>query len=270
MSVARALSLALLVALPSAARADAPRPLRHDLKVDVAITATASALLLATELGKQRIAPTECRLCGTNGLDDGVRGALVWSHPERAKVTSDVLAVAVLPAAAIGSTFLAARAAGDGREGLLDALFIVEAVALAADVNQLVKLTAGRERPFVRFGDPAAPGRSRDPDDLLSFYSGHSSIAFSVVAATGSVASLRGYRTAPWIYAVGFPLAASVAYFRMAGDMHYLSDVLTGAVIGTAVGLVAPRLLHPRERDGATTGARLAIVPFPIGVQLAF
>src|SRR5829696_3893477 len=104
MSAARALALALLVALPVApSRADAPRPLRHDLTLDVSVAAAATALWIASELAKGTVAPAECRLCGTNGLDDRVRGALVWSHPERARATSDVLGLALLPAAALGS-----------------------------------------------------------------------------------------------------------------------------------------------------------------------
>jgi hypothetical protein len=42
-------------------------------------------------------------------------------------------------------------------------------------------------------------------------------------------------------------LAAATGYLRIAADSHYFSDVLVGAAVGTAVGLLVPHLLH-KER----------------------
>ncbi len=42
------------------------------------------------------------------------------------------------------------------------------------------------------------------------------------------------------------PLAVSVPYFRMAADRHYLTDVLVGAAVGTAVGIGVPLAFHGR------------------------
>lgn len=271
MLAARAVALALLVSLPAApaARADAPEPLRYDLRVDIPVTAAATAIWVGTELAQDHLAPAQCRWCGGNAVDDGVRDALVWKDRNAAKRASDVVAFAVLPAAAVGQDLLAARAAGDVGAAALDGLVIFEAVALAGSVNQLVKLAVGRQRPFVRFGDE--PGHVPEADDNLSFYSGHTSFAFSLVAATATVADLRGYRTAPWVWGIGLPLAAATGYFRIAGDMHYLTDVLAGAAVGTAIGVAVPRLLHPREPgSGDPAGARLTVVPFPLGVAGSF
>lgn len=271
MPVARAAALALLLALPAAppARADAPEPLRYDLRVDVPVTAAAAAIWFGTELAKDQLAPAACRWCGGNALDDNVRDALVWTDRNAAKRASDLIAFGLLPVAAVGQDLLAAHAAGDVRAAALDGLVIFEAVALAGDVNQLVKLTVGRQRPFVRFGTD--PSRAPAADDNLSFYSGHTSFAFSLVAATATLADLRGYRTAPWVWGIGLPVAAAAGYFRIAGDMHYLTDVLAGAAVGTAIGIAVPRLLHPRDPDGGDPAApRLTVVPFPLGVAGAF
>jgi len=272
MPAARAAALALVASLaavaPVAARAEPHHALRYDLALDVPLLAGAGAVWFGTELAKSHLAPQRCRWCDPPGLDRDVRTALVWSTPGRARRTSDVLAFGLLPVAAFAPLPFVA----DGRkDALLDALFVVEAVALSQSVNQLVKLSVGRQRPFVRFGDYLDADRRRDSDDNLSFYSGHSSLAFSLAAATGTVWNLRGYRGAPWVWGAGMALATSVAYFRIAADKHYLTDVLTGAAIGSAIGVAAPRLLHPREREGgAAAPARVTFVPLPVGVLVAF
>ena len=46
--------------------------------------------------------------------------------------------------------------------------------------------------------------------------------------------------------ASGLSMAAFTGYLRIAADKHYLSDVLTGAIVGSAVGFVVPYFLHPR------------------------
>jgi membrane-associated phospholipid phosphatase len=230
--------------------------------VDVPLTAAAATIWIGTELAKESLAPEACRICGANALDDGARNRLVWDRRDLARHGSDLLAFAVLPVAAFGHSALAARNAGAAREALLDALVI----------GEVVKFAAGRQRPFVRFENFDGTDRPRDPDGNLSFYSGHTSLAFSTVAAAATVASLRGYRSAPWVWGVGLAGAAGVGYLRIAADKHYLTDVLTGAVVGTVVGVAAPRLLHPRKRvdDEGSAALSMSVVPLPLGFVIAF
>jgi membrane-associated phospholipid phosphatase len=276
MAVARVLLVAVALgsfAVPAPSRG-APHDLRHDLRVDVPVTVTAAALWIGTELAKDRLAPSSCRICDGNGLDDRARARLVWKDkPDVARHGSDLLAMVLLPAAAFGHSALAARDAGAPREALVDALVIGEAVALSASLNQLVKFAVARQRPFVRFRNFEETDREGESDDYLSFYSGHTALAFSTVAAAATVAQLRGYESAPWVWGVGVAGAASVGYLRIAADKHYLTDVLTGAVVGTLVGIAAPRLLHPRERGGAGENGQaisVTVVPLPLGVAFAF
>jgi membrane-associated phospholipid phosphatase len=272
MLAARAAALALAVSVavaPVPAAAGPHHALRYDLAVDLPLTIGAGAIWIGSELAKPHLATDECRWCEPPGIDRDARTLLVWSNPDPARITSDVLAFTAVPAAALVPLAFAADTRDDA---LLDALFVVEAVAIAADLNQLVKFAVGRERPFVHFGNYSDPDRPADADDQLSFYSGHTSMAFSFAAAAGTVANLRGYRSAPWVWGVGTVLASGVAYFRVAADRHYLTDVLTGAVIGAAVGVAVPRLLHPREpKDGGEAGAaQVTVVPLPIGLRVTF
>jgi membrane-associated phospholipid phosphatase len=269
---ARPLALLLAAAVPvaapaqgAAAPAEGPHPIRYDLRVDGAITAAAFAFWIGSAAARSHLAPSSCRICGAGSLDVAARDALRWEDVGLARDASDLLAVAVLPAGVAAHQLLAARAAGDAEAGLVDLLVVAQAVAIAADLNQVVKYVAARARPYV----VEAAGRRSDPDDYLSFYSSHTSVSFSLVAAAGTVSSLRGYRSAPWVWAVGLGLAATTGYLRIAGDEHHLTDVLVGAAAGTAIGVALPRLFHGREGPSAVAAGPVA-GPLSLGIALAF
>lgn len=263
---ARAAAALLAATAALSARAE-PRPLEWNLRRDVALTAGAAVLWLSSELAKERLAPSTCRFCGVNRLDARTRELLVWGYGDQAKLGSDLLAFALLPAGIATHQLLAARAEGDAQEGLVDLLIVAEAAALSMDLNQLVKFSVGRQRPFVRYGNWPEADRAPDPDDNLSFYSGHTALAFSMATAAGTVSDLRGYRSAPWVWGAGLTLAAAVGYLRIAADRHYLTDVLTGAVLGSAAGVALPRLMHGRK-DGGAGGTTVTAVP--LGVVVVF
>jgi membrane-associated phospholipid phosphatase len=250
--------------VPAAARAAGPDPLERDLRIDLPVTIVATATWVGSELAKARLAPEACRFCDPNPLDAAIRDAVVWERPALARHLSDALAFGLLPAGMVAHQLLAARAAGDLGAGLLDVLVVAEATSLAANLNQLVKFSVGRERPFVHHGDPSRP---HEPDDDLSFYSGHTSLVFSLAASAGMVSTLRGYRSAPWVWGVGMSMAAGVGGLRMGGDMHWFTDVLVGAAVGTAVGAGLPWLLH-RDRKDDSAGAGEA--PSVLAIAFAF
>jgi membrane-associated phospholipid phosphatase len=125
---------------------------------------------------------------------------------------------------------------------------------LASVLNQTVKFGVGRERPFVHvLPEDQKPLTPKPTDNNLSFYSGHTNLAFALVVSAGTVAELRGYNHRGWIWAVGLPVATSVGLLRMAADKHYLTDVGIGALVGSAFGVAVPLLLHGRVAE--TPGA---------------
>jgi len=93
---------------------------------------------------------------------------------------------------------------------------------------------------------PGGTALSRDAN--LSFPSGHTALGFSLATAAGTVATLRGYRHAPYVWGAGMAVAAFTGYLRLAADKHYASDVLVGALVGSLVGWAVPYLLHRRPR----------------------
>ena len=269
---ALALALAAAVPVPAAAADDGPHPIRWDPQRDLVITGVGGVLWIGSELSKDWLAPSQCRFCGTNALDAGARDLFLWSDVQPARRASDVLAFAVLPGAIAAHQILAARGAGgDTSDGLVDLLVVVQAGVLAADLNQIVKFAVGRQRPYAHYGNWTEASHAPDSDDNLSFYSGHSSLAFSLAAAAGTVSSLRGYRSTPWVWVGGMTIATGIAYLRVAGDKHYLTDVLTGAAIGTAFGIAIPRLLHGREDpENGEKKTQVTFIPVPLGIHVVF
>ncbi|MFT3926190.1 MAG: phosphatase PAP2 family protein [Myxococcales bacterium] len=256
----------LAAAAPSSARAqalaEAPaqsgtsavHELPYNLKLDLPLTLGALSIWVGTELGKSALAPEDCRWCRTNGFDEGIREGLKWENTTAARRASNWVTVGVLPLglAAIMSVAAVRDHAADRLPE--DLLFISEAVALAGLANQGIKFIAGRERPFVHALPEADKGSTDHPsDNNLSFYSGHTSLAFSMAVAAGTVATMRGYRGAPYVWAVGIPLALLSGYLRIAADRHYMSDVLVGAALGTAFGALTPWLLHRVSPDAGAT-----------------
>jgi membrane-associated phospholipid phosphatase len=207
-----------------------------------------------------RLGPTPpgapCPSCApSGGMDVGAREALRLRDPTSARYArrgSDLLAGAAIPAGALAASALGAWHDGAPRELLEDTVVILEAATLAANLSALSKRTFARTRPDGGGG---------------SFFSAHTARAFVLATAAGSVASLRGRESAPWIWAGGLTLATGVAYLRVAGDSHWLTDVAAGAAIGSAVGIAVPWLLH---RRGHGLRRRLPVTPAPGGIRIAF
>jgi membrane-associated phospholipid phosphatase len=248
--------------------------LRYDPAVDVPITLVGAGLWIASEFAfKEQLAPERCRWCdrtedgadALNGLDRSMRRGLRWTDTEAAGRASDMLLFVGVPATTLGLSWLAARHDGRASDFPVDALIVLQAAVVSADLNQIVKFAVGRQRPCAHYAGDCGGGAGRAlADQNLSFYSGHASVSFTLATASGTVASMRGYRRAPWIWAVGLALATTTSYLRIAADRHYMTDVLTGAALGSAVGLALPRLLH---RPGRPLDRFVpAAVPQPGGV----
>jgi membrane-associated phospholipid phosphatase len=260
-----AAAMICVLVLAGAARADdsvavlpPSRPTPHQLKVHAAIDLGLAAVYFASELPlKPYLAPDECRWCTPLTFDVPIRDALVWQDPHRADLISYVTGFAAPGVIGLTALFLEAHRRHDIRAFYEDTLDVVDAAVAVGLVNQGTKFAVGRSRPFVHF---APPGHVHDTDDNLSFFSGHTSLAFGVTFAAAHAAQRRGYRSAPWILAGGLAFSTATAYLRIAADKHYASDVLVGAVFGGLVGWYVPGWLHQFEVTVAPAPNGLAIV----------
>jgi membrane-associated phospholipid phosphatase len=247
---------------PLADRDDHPR-LSLDLPLHAGVTGGLLLLAGATQLEATRLAATRCRWCEPNPLDRWARRQLLWKNVDAASNLSQVLVIAV-PVGVALTLGLSAREVGAGwRELAEDLLVVTEAVAIATVLTQAAKLGTGRLRP-----DAWAAGRGgATADSRMSFWGGHSMFAFSAAAAATQVARLRGRPGWGWLAVVSFTAAAATGYSRLAGDRHWLTDVVVGAGVGTAVGLVVPSLVL---RPAGQRAAAVTLAPAPGGFALLF
>ena len=249
--------------------------LRHDLAIDGSIAAatTVTWALMETVLRDPLGPGANCRWCEPPGIDRSVRDSLRWTTPYTAEVLSGVSGFVLAPISAFGLLGLAALDAGRGEDFWLDSLLVVEAVSITMILTNIVKWSFARQRPAVHFMT-GGPDFIADTGHNLSFFSGHSSLTFCLATAAGTLASLRNYRLAPLIWAVGLSLAAFTAYARIAADAHYFTDVLVGSAVGAGLGFAIPALFHARRDDAATESAgdfrpRIQITPTAEGGHIA-
>ncbi len=192
-------------------------------------------------LGSQKLhldSPT-CRWCDPPVFDRVVRDSLVWKNTDRASLYSSIDVFIVAPVVGITLLAIADHDASFGRL-IDDVLPVAETVAFAQLFTQMVKFTVGRRRPYA-WADPAFPYKT---EDNLSFTSGHASIGFAITASAGIICHWRHYWTEPYVWGSGIALSLTAEYLRMAADKHWLSDVVSGGLIGLSAGLVIPRLLR--------------------------
>ena len=108
--------------------------------------------------------------------------------------------------------------------------------------TEWIKALAHRSRPVLYTS--AAPTAVSDLDNRRSFPSGHASVAF---AAATSYVVMAGrerlpHRTRNAVLAYG--AAAGVAVLRVSAGKHFPTDVIGGAVLGSAIGWLAATV-HP-------------------------
>ncbi len=240
----------------------APQPpaLTVDLATAAAVTGAGLGLTGLSLLLKDSLVAPACRWCQPPQLDRWARRQLRWSDGRAASTGSDALQL-LIPAGAAATLWAQASPHGQ-RQVVEDLLVLAESASTAVLLTQGAKFATGRLRP-----DAWARGTTPSADDRLSFWSGHTDFAFATAAAATQIARLRGRPGWRWLAAATFGAAALTGYLRVAADRHWLTDVATGAVIGTATGLVVPLLAYQPE-DGRKPPVQL--VPAPGGLAVIF
>ena len=254
-----------LLAGPTAAQQ--PFPYRLDRPLDVALAASGAGLVAGgfvlqgnlDTLTAPQIAALDPQ--DVNAFD---RGATRQWDPSSSKA-SDLLVVSLLAA----PTALMVAGPGVQEPATLTVMY-TETLLLA---NGLVGVTKGltkRTRPYVYNDDPDITlERKQSKSARTSFPSGHTANAFASAVFLSTVyARLNpGSSARAWVWAGSLTAATAIGVLRYEAGKHFPTDVLTGAVIGGALGWVVPKL-HESDR------ARLALAPVPggsaIGLTVSF
>ncbi|MCX7633165.1 MAG: phosphatase PAP2 family protein [Turneriella sp.] len=197
---------------------------------EIATLAAGAVGIGFSEVYKKNLVPEKPRWERPPEFDAEMRRKLVWSDTKLAARLSDVLLFGVLPVAAFGAPLWT-------EHNYARAAFTVAQSAVATGVvTQLTKFAVARARPYAYYSNDYSEAGSK-----LSFFSGHTSYAFAFAVSGAMLVSERYPRYSGWIYATALSLAALTGYLRIAADKHYLTDVLTGAAVGSAIAYTVTR-----------------------------
>ena len=257
------LGLVIGVLGAGAARAERPAP---PVVVDPWIDGTAIVFGLGLWLAPGLVTDQVERRCDPcdprelNGLDRAVR----HYHNTGADRASDALVIAVPVLAAAGT--LASKARWGWRGVLEDATLIAESMVASGLLNQVVKLSVQRPRPFMYTHDARPELRERG-DAFLSFYSGHTAATFSAATSFAYTYTLRhpGSDLRPLVWVLSLLAASAVPFCRVASGEHFWTDVMVGAAVGGGVGILVPALHRRRWRS-----TRVAVSPSWVGLEGGF
>ncbi len=150
-----------------------------------------------------------------------------------------------------GSLYLVGRIGGFGRMADIG-WHGGESVLLADGLTDLIKMTAGRARPYLAgtgHPDDFSFGKGLHNGARQSFPSGHTSTAFAAASST-SVELTQIWPHEKWLFrTVLYGGAGMVGLSRMYNNDHWASDVALGALIGTFSGWKVVQYSHDHPGD---------------------
>ncbi len=248
---------------------------------DWIVTGAGAATAIATAI----IPPQSKHVYGGALFDESARDALRLKSPQarfNARDASDV----ILSLEATWPFFVDAlvttwwfRNSRDAAAQM--ALVDAQALSIVTAIQGATNTLASRERPYGR-----ACGTADQPEQTVecegnvryrSFFSGHAAFAFmsaGLICTHHVQHGLFGGAADSVACVVGYAGAAATATLRVMGDMHYATDVLTGAAVGAIVGIAVP-LFHYRNANMVTeprTGRAqtIDVSVVPVGAGLGF
>ena len=151
-------------------------------------------------------------------------------------------------------------------------LMYLQTLTFARGITNHTKSYAGRIRPYLYNTSLTAEERygfqgNEAHHASTSFFSGHSAVSFaSAVFLSKIYTDIYGKNT--WSYLIwGSSLTAAsvVAFCRVGSGEHFTSDVLAGALIGSAIGYLVP-VLHRKKTENTT----LSLTPESFYLSVSF
>lgn len=245
------LVLALLLASqPALAQRELERTDRRALLIG---TGTTTAVVLGIAFTPK---PDHCRICEPTRLDLALHRPAPPARRRAVAHVSHAISFGATPVLVL--SFLGASAIRD-RDGARfgqDTAMVLEALMVNTAIMSAVKRIAARRRPAFYFHREHEGEYASSPGaENVSFFSGDTSTPFVLVTSGATVAFLRDDPLAPYLLSTGLLFATSVAVMRVRADVHWPTDVLTGAILGSAIGVMLPLVLHPRQDNEAVPTA---------------
>jgi len=211
-----------------------------DLQRELLLLSAGSGLTVTTYfLSEQDIGLSEQSIARSDREDvNWVDRSATFNESAFADNCSDVMVVLCATSPAL--VFMSEEIRGEFQNV---SIIYAETFLLALSLPDITKRFVERKRPFV-YNSEVNIKEKLKPYARRSFFSGHSTIAFSSAMFTTYVYSVFFPESLYKNYiAVGsFTAASLTAFLRYESGRHYPTDILTGAVIGSAIGYLIPSL----------------------------
>lgn len=204
---------------------------------DIALVSVTGATALLPGLLHLPSGAPSCAPCSTSGL----AGIDRWAVGQRSSLAHTASNVTLLGVGGLSAYLTTHDLSGPDARGNLAVL--ANTVTWTAASTQWLKVLVHRKRP-VLYTDGALAAAAA-PDNQRSFPSGHTSVAFSVATAYLVIGNRENLPQHTRNTLLLFAGAAGIGALRVKGGSHFPTDVLGGAVLGSAVGWLAAAL-HPR------------------------
>lgn len=120
-------------------------------------------------------------------------------------------------------------------------VMLCESYMLGYGIRNVIKSSVKRTRPYM-YTDKWDWDSVRDGDYTLSFPSGHTTDAF-MGATFLSYTFWKYYPNSRYripVIATSYAIAVTTGILRIASGNHFMTDVMAGAALGTAVGFLVP------------------------------
>jgi membrane-associated phospholipid phosphatase len=140
-----------------------------------------------------------------------------------------------------------------------------EVMSRAFFAKNTLKFLFPRVRPWVYLA-PVTGSVPEVWEGNDSFPSGHSTMVFAAAAFGVTVAVLDLPSGSPWLIpfaATEVSLAVATASLRVFSGMHFMTDVIAGAALGTAIGIALP-LVHGTWTGGSVGKYAVSILDLPL------
>jgi membrane-associated phospholipid phosphatase len=268
--------VALTLLSPLLAHAQTPEvpvngsPYETDLRIDLPLmigplVIAGGAFLIGDELYTPKCLP-DCNAEDVNAFDRPFAGT--WDRT--ASTASDVLFISNLT---LPHVFGLADAAmtGDWAGYGTDTIVLVEVMSVTLAINTFMSILTQRTRPFVYNTELSDDLRSSG-QAALSFYSGHAAASFAMATAY-SYTFMTRHPDSPLVIPLwigSYLMAGTTAGLRVKAGRHFPSDVLVGAAVGAALGMLIPAL-HLKNKTPTRVevgGVGMRLLPGAAGAGL--
>ncbi len=215
-------------------------PYRLNIAVDAALL-SAGAASAGTSLYLYTIKPVPGRwetLSNNKKSLNRLDRQAVGRHMNGALMASDILAIGVC----VSPLFLAAPLIlkNENMHALTLTVMYAEVALLLFGINGLCKDLVHRDRPYLYANNPFERS-PRNRFSASSFYSLHTTLAFGSMAfLTTVVSDLYGSWLKYAVLAGSLSAAGLTGYLRFSSGMHFPTDIIAGAAIGSLIGYLIP------------------------------